>query len=118
MYKIDAFIRADRLDHVKQALVSQGFDDFTVAEVRSHSSTYETRCYRGVASPIEFVPRLHVELHVSEDGLYVARDCIANAASTGSLDDGKIVVTELADAFSIRQSHRSSTVTQRAAHSY
>jgi nitrogen regulatory protein P-II 1 len=102
MYKIEAIVRPDRLDPVKEALMNQGFDEFVVAEVHGHGSQAgPVACYRGVSYEIPFTHQARVELSVPETALEVVVDCVVKAARTGQAGDGRVFVTPLSDVIEI-----------------
>jgi nitrogen regulatory protein PII len=104
MYKIEAIVRRDRLNSVKEALVAQGFEEFAVADVHGHGcQPPAARCYRGVTFEVPYTQHAQVELSVPETALELAIDCIAEAASTGESAGGKILVTTLADAIEVNR---------------
>jgi nitrogen regulatory protein P-II 1 len=107
MYKIEAIVRPDRLDFVKEALVDQGFDEFVVADVHGHGSERgPVACYRGVSYEISFAHQARVELSVPESALEVAVDCIVKAARTGQPGDGRVFVTPLSEVIEISLDRR------------
>jgi nitrogen regulatory protein P-II 1 len=102
MYKIEAIVRPDRLSLIQEALVSQGFDDFVVAEVQGHGlEPRPTACYRGVTYEIPFGHQVRVEFSVPDSSLEVVVDCIVKAARTGQAGDGRIFVTPLSEVIEI-----------------
>ncbi len=107
MFKVDAIFRLERLEEVTNVLVAQGFEEFTVTEVRGHGSgETPTACYRGITYETPFVPQARLELSVSDDVLDLVIECITKAAHTGKPGDGKILVTQLADVIEIRIDRR------------
>ena len=102
MYKIEAVIRPDRLEQVKDALSTQGLAEFVVAEVHGHGSRPgQTGQYRGVAFQIPFVHQIRMELSVPDSALDVTLERIVAAAFTGEPGDGKIFVSALAEVIDI-----------------
>jgi nitrogen regulatory protein P-II 1 len=103
MIKIEAVIRHHRLDEIKTALVSQGFQGMTVTEVRGFGRQKgQKETYRGAEYKIDFVPKLKIELVVPADARDKVINTIIKGAQTGQIGDGKIFVTPIADAIRIR----------------
>ncbi len=102
MYKVDAIIRHDRLDEVKNSLVAQGFEEFSVTELRGYVAHHAvTACYRGITYEIPFTPQVRLELNVPDESLDIVVESIIGAARTGKPGDGKIFVTQLAEVVEI-----------------
>lgn len=103
MKKIEAIIRHFKLEDVKNALSEHGIAGMTITEVRGfgrqkgHSETY-----RGTEYAVDFVPKVKVEVAVSDDQSQAAIDTIIKAAQTGQIGDGKIFVSELSESIRIR----------------
>ena len=103
MKKVTAIIHAHKLDNVKLALISNGVIGMTVCDIKSFgSSRRDTNRYRGNEYKVDFVSKLKIEVIV-EDGLvdYVVQE-ISLAARTGSIGDGKIFVSPVAEIIRIR----------------
>ena len=112
MYKVEALIRMERLEEVKNALLAAGIEEFVMAEVRGYCpKDGRAACYRGITYDVSFTPQLRFELHVSKSALDVVVQGILNAASTGQPGDGKIFVTQLGDVVEI-DLDRPSTATE------
>ena len=103
MIKIEAIVRHHKLDEIKNQLVSQGFQGMTVTEVRGFGRQKgQKETYRGAEYKIDFVPKLKIEIVVASDARDKVISTILKAAQTGSIGDGKIFVTSVADAIRIR----------------
>jgi nitrogen regulatory protein P-II 1 len=103
MKKIEAIIRHFKLEDVKNALSELGIHGMTVTEVRGFGRQKgHTEMYRGTEYAVDFVPKVKVEVAVSEDSLQKVLDTIMRTAQTGQIGDGKIFVAELADTIRIR----------------
>lgn len=103
MKKIEAIIRPFKLDDVKEALLEQGIRGMTVSEVRGYGRQKgHKETYRGSEYQIEFVPKIKVELILEDSKAEKAIESILNAAKTGKVGDGKIFISEVADAIRIR----------------
>lgn len=107
MTKIEAIIRPNRFDQVKDALAALGIEGMTVSEVRGHGRQKgHTETYRGREYDISLLPKLRVELVVSDDRVEKIADAIAEAAATGEIGDGKIFLYPAKDAIRIRNRQR------------
>ena len=103
MKKIEAIIRHHKLDVIKEALVKQGLHGMTITEVRGFGRQKgQTETYRGAEYRIDFLPKIKIEVVVSDEGLAEALEVIVATAKTGQVGDGKIFVAEIADAIRIR----------------
>jgi nitrogen regulatory protein P-II 1 len=103
MKKIEALIRHFKLDDVKEALMQCGVHGMTVTEVRGFGRQKgHTEMYRGTEYTIDFVPKMKLEVVVTDAELPGAVDAITRAAKTGQAGDGKIFVTSLENAIRIR----------------
>jgi nitrogen regulatory protein P-II 2 len=100
---ITAIIKPFTLDDVRAALADAGIDGMTVTEVRGFGRQHgHTELYRGAEYVVDFLPKLKVELAVSDDRLEHAIEAIGTAARTGKIGDGKIFVAELDQVIRIR----------------
>jgi nitrogen regulatory protein P-II 1 len=103
MKKIEAIIRHFKLDDVKQALNEQGVSGMTVSEVRGFGRQKgHKEMYRGTEYDVDFVPKIKIEVVVSNDNLQAVVNAIIATAQTGQVGDGKIFVYDLADVVRIR----------------
>jgi nitrogen regulatory protein P-II 1 len=103
MQKIEAIIRHFKLEAVKNALSERGVKGMTVTEVRGFGRQKgHTETYRGAEYAVDFIPKVKVEVVVSNDDARSVIDTIMNSARTGQVGDGKIFVTQLADVVRIR----------------
>lgn len=103
MKKVEAIIRHFKLDDVKQALAERGVAGMTVTEVRGFGRQKgHTEMYRGTEYEVDFVPKIKVEVVVSDDKLQMVMDTILAAGQTGQVGDGKMFVSELCDVVRIR----------------
>ena len=105
MKKIEALIRHFKLDDVKESLMQRGVHGMTVTEVRGFGRQKgHTEMYRGTEYTIDFVPKIKVEIVVTDADLPGAIEAITLSAKTGQVGDGKIFVTSLEDVVRIRTS--------------
>ena len=103
MKRIEALIRHHRLEDVKNELAASGVTGMTVSEVRGFGRQRgKKETYRGAEYTIDFIPKVRVEVIVPERIVPDVVDTIMRAARTGSVGDGKIFVTDLAEVIRIR----------------
>ena len=103
MKKVEAIIRHFKLEDVKNALSEQGISGMTITEVRGFGrSKGHTEMYRGTEYAVDFVPKVKVEVVVSDDAVKGVIDTIMQSAQTGQIGDGKIFVANLEDTVRIR----------------
>ena len=103
MKLITAIIKPFKLDDVREALGDTGVAGLTVTEVKGFGRQRgHTELYRGAEYVVDFLPKVKLEIAVSEDQLDAAIDAIVQAANTGKIGDGKIFVTNLEKVIRIR----------------
>lgn len=103
MKKVEAVIRHFKLEDVKNALSEQGISGMTITEVRGFGRQKgHTEMYRGTEYAVDFVPKVKLEVVVSDDKVQNVVDTVMRSAQTGQIGDGKIFVTDLADTIRIR----------------
>ena len=103
MKKVEAIIRHFKLEEVKAALTEQRVQGMTVTEVRGFGRQKgHTEMYRGTEYTVDFVPKIKIEIVVRDDDLAGVLDAIVRSAQTGQVGDGKIFVSDLAQAVRIR----------------
>ena len=103
MKKIEAIIRHFKLEEVKDALNAQGVKGMTVTEVRGFGRQKgHTETYRGAEYSVDFLPKVKIEVVVSDDEAPAVISKIMTTARTGQVGDGKIFVTNLAVVVRIR----------------
>ncbi|HET8672043.1 MAG TPA: P-II family nitrogen regulator [Thermoleophilaceae bacterium] len=107
MKKIEAIIRAERLQHVQDALDELGVSGLTVSEVMGcgRQKGY-TEQYRGSRANISLLPKLKVESVVSDEIVDKAVDAIVGGAYTGETGDGRVFVYDVEQAIRIRTGER------------
>ena len=94
MNKIEAIIKPFKLDDVREALSEIGIAGMTVTEVKGFGRQKgHTELYRGAEYVVDFLPKMRVELVVSQGDVERSVEAIQNAAHTGKIGDGKIFVT-------------------------
>jgi len=101
--KIEAIIRHFKIETVKEALVAKGVHGMTVTEVRGFGRQKGQReMYRGVEYTVDFLPKLKIEVMVTEQQLDTVLATIIESARTAKVGDGKIFVSNLPEVFKIR----------------
>ncbi len=107
MKKIEAVIKPFKLDEVKEALHEVGVQGMTVTEVKGFGRQKgHTELYRGAEYVVDFLPKIKIEIAVSDDLVDKVVEAIAGAANTGRIGDGKIFVIPLEEAVRIRTGER------------
>ncbi len=103
MKKIEAIIKPFKLDEVKEALQEVGVQGITVIEAKGFGRQKgHTELYRGAEYVIDFLPKVKIEIVLSEDLVDKAVEAIQNAARTGRIGDGKIFISDISEAIRIR----------------
>ena len=93
MKKIDAIIKPFKLDDVREALAEVGITGMTVTEVKGFGRQKgHTELYRGAEYMVDFLPKVKIEIVVSDDIVDTCVDTIIRTAQTGKIGDGKIFV--------------------------
>ncbi len=107
MKKVEAIIKPFKLDEVKDALSEVGIQGMTVTEVKGFGRTGgKKEVYRGSAYVVDFVPKVKIEIVVTDDMLGPVIDAIEKSAKTGRIGDGKIFILSVDDAVRIRTGER------------
>jgi len=103
MKMIVAILQPHRLETVREALAGVGVHGMTTSEVQGYGrQAGHKEIYRGAEYEIQFVPKVKIEVAVSDDNEDRAVEAIQTAAQTGRIGDGKIFVMDLARAIRIR----------------
>ena len=107
MKKIEAIIKPFKLDDVREALSEIGISGMTVTEVKGFGRQKgHTELYRGAEYVVDFLPKVKLELVVSDDLAVRCIEAITNAARTGKIGDGKIFVMDVQEVIRIRTGER------------
>ncbi len=107
MKKIEAIIKPFKLDEVKDKLNEIGVKGITVSEVKGFGRQKgHTELYRGAEYVVDFLPKVKIEVVVSEDLVNAVVDSITQTAQTGRIGDGKIFVLPVEDTIRIRTGER------------
>ena len=103
MKKIEAIIKPFKLDEVKDALAALGVEGMTVSEVKGFGRQKgHTEIYRGSEYTVDFLPKVKLEIVLSDDLADKAVATIVTAAKTGKIGDGKVFVLPVESAVRIR----------------
>ena len=103
MKKIEAIIKPFKLDEIKDALGEIGITGMTVVEVKGFGRQKgHTEIYRGSEYTVDFLPKIKLELVVSDEQLEAAIGTIVKTAKTGKIGDGKVFISTIDEAIRIR----------------
>lgn len=103
MKLVTAIIKPFKLDDVREALSEISVQGMTVTEVKGFGRQKgHTELYRGAEYVIDFLPKVKIEVAISDESLDGVIEAITHAANTGKVGDGKIFVTNLEDVIRIR----------------
>ena len=103
MKLVSAIIKPFKLEEVRSALDSIGVSGMTISEVKGFGRQKgHTELYRGAEYVIDFLPKIKIEIAVTDNILDKVIDAITSAASSGKIGDGKIFVSQLEQAIRIR----------------
>ncbi len=109
MMRVEAIIREEKLDDLKNALAEAGFLGMTVTEVRGRGRQKGyTLNFRGRRINVDLLPKLKIELIIDDSNVDKLVEVINKNASTGEIGDGKIFLYPVADAIRIRTGERGS----------
>ena len=103
MKKIEAIVKPFKLDEVREALSEVGVTGLTVTEVKGFGRQKgHTELYRGAEYVVDFLPKVKVEVAVTDDRVEAVVEAIVRAAGTGKIGDGKVFVYDLGQVVRIR----------------
>ena len=103
MKKVEAIIKPFKLDDVKEAINALDITGMTVSEVKGYGRQQgHSELYRGAEYVVDFLPKVKIEIAVTEEQLQEVIDAIASAARTGKIGDGKIFVSSIERTIRIR----------------
>src|SRR4051812_45978255 len=107
MKKIEAVVQPFKMEEVKEALKNIGIDGMTISEVRGHGRQKgHKEVYRGQEYNVDLLPKVKFELVVTDARFEEVLATITSAARSGKIGDGKIFVSEVAEAVRIRNGDR------------
>ena len=103
MKMVTAIIKPFKLDDVREALSEIGVQGLTTTEVKGFGRQKgHTELYRGAEYVVDFLPKVKLEIAISDDQVDAVIEAITNSAHSGKIGDGKIFVTSLEQAIRIR----------------
>ena len=103
MKKIEAIIKPFKLEEVKEALAEIGVEGMTVGEVKGFGRQKgHTEIYRGSEYTVDFLPKIKIEVVVTDAVAETATAAIVKAAKTGKIGDGKVFISIVEEAVRIR----------------
>ncbi len=109
MKKIEAIIKPFKLEEVKDALGEIGIEGMTVTEVKGFGRQKgHTEIYRGSEYTVDFLPKIKLELVLTDQKLDEAVAAIVKTAKTGKIGDGKVFVFDVQEAVRIRTEEKGS----------
>lgn len=107
MKKIEAIIKPFKLDDVKESLSELGVKGMSITEIRGFGRQKgHTEIYRGAEYVVDFLPKIKVELVVSDDQVEEVMETICETARSGKIGDGKIFVLPVEETVRIRTGER------------
>src|SRR5438552_1432433 len=107
MKKIEAIIKPFKLEEVKDALGGVGIEGMTVTEVKGFGRQKgHTEIYRGSEYTVDFLPKVKIEIVITNERLEKAVDVIVQSTKTGKIGDGKVFVLPIEEVVRIRTEER------------
>lgn len=107
MHKIEAIIQPSKIDSVKAALIDVGVTGMTILEARGHGRQKgHTEFYRGREYSVDLLPKIKIEIVVTDELAETAIQAIISVTRTGKIGDGKIFVSQIDQAIRIRNDER------------
>jgi len=107
MKKIEAIIKPFKLNEVKDALHEVGLEGMTVTEVKGFGRQKgHTEIYRGSEYTVDFLPKIKIEIVLTDSLVAQAMEAIVKAGRTGKIGDGKIFIYPVQEAIRIRTEER------------
>jgi nitrogen regulatory protein PII len=103
MKKLEAIIKPFKLEEVKEALAEIGVEGMTVSEVKGFGRQKgHTEIYRGSEYTVDFLPKIKIEVVLTDDLVEKAVAAVVKAAKTGKIGDGKVFISPVTEAIRIR----------------
>jgi nitrogen regulatory protein P-II 1 len=107
MLKIEAILQPAKLDTVKEALIEAGIEGITILEARGHGRQKgHTEFYRGREYTVDLLPKVKLEIILTDELKDKVVQAILGAARTGHIGDGKIFISRVEEAIRIRNDER------------
>jgi nitrogen regulatory protein PII len=105
--KIEAIIKPFKMEDVKEALAEIGVEGMTMSEVKGFGRQKgHTEIYRGSEYTVDFLPKVKIEIVLTDDRTQRAVEVITQAAKTGKIGDGKVFVSDVEEVIRIRTDER------------
>lgn len=103
MKRIEAIIRPEKLEDVRRALEKVGYSGLMITEIEGHGKQKGTvQQWRGEKYKVEFLPKIKIETIVKDNEVERIANTIVDNAKTGEIGDGKIFISDVANAIRIR----------------
>ena len=103
MKKIEAILRPEKFDIVKDALTEKGYGGMSVAEIKGHGNQKGvSEVWKGKRYRVDLLPKTKIELVVSDNTVEQVVQTIIDVSQTGSIGDGKIFVSEISNVYRVR----------------
>ncbi len=110
MKKIEAVIRPEKFDIIKDALTEKGYGGMSVSEMKGHGNQKGvSEVWRGKRYRVDLLPKIKIELVVSDDSVEQVVQTIIDESQTGSIGDGKIFISEISNVYRIRTGEQGDT---------
>jgi nitrogen regulatory protein P-II 1 len=107
MTKIEAIIQPSKFEAVKEVLTELGIGGMTISDVRGHGRQKgHTEVYKGREYTVDLVPKVKLEMVLTDDQVNSAIDAILKTASSGKIGDGKIFLSKVEEVIRIRNQER------------
>ena len=107
MTKIEAIIQPSKFEAVKEVLTELGIGGMTISDVRGHGRQKgHTEVYKGREYTVDLVPKVKLEMVLTDDQVDSAVGAILKTASTGKIGDGKIFLSKVDEVIRIRNQER------------
>ena len=103
MKLVVAIIKPFKLQEVREALIEAGIEGLTLSEVKGYGRQKgHTELYRGAEYTIDFLPKIKIEIAISDDMVDQVKNSIIEAAGSGKIGDGKIFISPIEEVVRIR----------------
>jgi nitrogen regulatory protein P-II 1 len=103
MKKIEAILRPEKFEIVKDALTDKGYGGMSVAEIKGYGNQKGvSEVWKGKSYRVDLLPKTKIDLIVSDDAVEQVVQTIIDVSQTGSIGDGKIFVSEISNVYRIR----------------
>lgn len=103
MKKIEAIIRPEKFDIIKDALTEQGYGGMSVSEMKGHGNQKGvSEVWRGKRYRVDLLPKIKIELVVADESVDKVVQTIISESQTGSIGDGKIFIYDVVNVYRIR----------------